>query len=351
MENKINKEVLSRYISGKFTRDDRQYIEQIFRDESYHSELQKYLKEDWFSICKNDVLEEHDLKHVLHELYYNIKHQQQHRRRRVIKTLWRTYSRIAAVLLFPLVLAYGIIFYQSEFARKQEMSHNISYAQIHAPLGSRISFTLPDGSTGWLNGGSSLEYPMIFGKSRDVVLSGEAYFNVVKDENKPFKVKIANMMISVLGTKFNVAAYNDDENVDVVLESGKVRLYDLELKKYIELKPDERVVYKKDKHKVLSKSKVNARKFSSWKEGKLVFRNDPIEEIAKRLSRWYNVDIEVRKKSTASDLRLRATFEDEDIEEVMRLLKLTLPIEYEIAARKKDREGKFEKRKIIIRVN
>ncbi len=347
MGTKIDKEVLLRYVNGEFTPADRKYIEDIFTDENLRPELQKHLSADWLALCSQDRLEEHDMAPILHKLYYNIKHQDEGKKKGVLVTLWRTYRNIAAAILLPLVLAYGY----SQLAAFQPGKEDrlVSYAEIQAPLGSRVTFSLPDGSTGWLNGGSTLKYPVMFAGSRDVELTGEAYFDVKKNVNKPFNVKAGDINISVLGTRFNVAAYSDDSNVDVVLESGKVRLYDMKIKKYIEMEPDERVVYEKKEHKVISKEKVNTRKYSSWKEGKLVFRNDPIEEVAKKLGRWYNVDIEVNQ-SPGTDFRLRATFVDEDIEEVLRLLKLTFPIDYSFEKRKKDAEGKFAKRKIILNV-
>ena len=113
------------------------------------------------------------------------------------------------------------------------------------------------------------------------------------------------------------------------------------------MKPGEKVEYDIEL-KAIKKSKVNSKKYSLWKEGKLVFRDDPFDEVAKRLSRWYNVDIVVNQTSKI-DFRLRATFEDEEIEEVLRLIKLTFPIDYKIEKRKKDTGGKFEKRRIIIK--
>ncbi len=349
MNKKINEEVLLRYVNGEFTDEDKKYIESIFGDASYETELQKYLSTEWLEVCKQDNLEEHNMDHILHKLYYNIKHQKKEEKRGVLVSLWKTYSKVAAVLLFPLILTY-IVYNQSEVVQFEQISEQVSYAEIQAPLGSRVNFSLPDGSKGWLNGGSTLKYPVKFANTRDVELTGEAFFDIIKNKNKPFNVMAGNVNISVLGTKFNVSAYSDDNNVDVVLESGKVRLYDLGNKKFVEMEPDERVVYKKNERKVVSKSKVNTNKYSSWKEGKLVFRNDPIDEVAKRLARWYNVDIDVSQSANA-DFRLRATFEDEDIEEVLRLLKLTFPIDYQFEKRKKDAQGKFEKRKIIINVN
>lgn len=351
MDNKIDKEVLLRYVNGEFTDEDKIYIENIFGDVGYQSDLQKYLSTEWLELCNKDNLEEHDLDHILHKLYYNISHQKKSHKKGILVSLWKTYLRVAAVLLFPLALAYGLYF-PKEIIRFEQVDEEVSYAEIHAPFGSRISFSLPDSSTGWLNGGSTLKYPVRFADSRDVELTGEAYFDVKNSKNKPFNVKAANVTISVLGTKFNVAAYSDDSNVDVVLESGKVRLYDINHKELVEMDPNERVLYKKNEQKVLSKSKVNTTKYSSWKEGKLVFRNDPIEEVVKRLGRWYNTDIVVNHTANTknANFRLRATFEDEEIEEVMRLLKLTFPIDYQFEKRQKNSEGEFEKRKLIINV-
>jgi len=351
MDSRIDKNVLLRYVNGEFTDEDKIYIESVFRDESYQSELQKYLSAEWLELCKQDNLEVHDLDHILHKLYYNINHQKTSPKKGILVSLWRTYLRVAAVLLFPLALAYSLYF-PKEIIQFEQVDEEVSYAEIHTPLGSRTSFSLPDQSTGWLNGGSTLRYPVKFSDSRDVELTGEAYFDVKKNKNKPFNVKAANVTISVLGTKFNVAAYSDDKNVDVVLESGKVRLYDINHQEFVEMDPNERVLYKKNEQKVLSKSIVNTKKYSSWKEGKLVFRNDPIEEVAKRLGRWYNTDIVVNLTANTknANFRLRATFEDEEIEEVMRLLKLTFPIDYQFEKRQKNSAGEFEKRKLIINV-
>lgn len=343
MKEKIDRDILARYVNGEFTSDDEKYMEGVFCDDNY--ELQEILKSDWLEINKNDNLEERELDHILHTLYYKINHQEKKKRTGRLVSLWKTYSRAAAVLLFPLVLAYAI-YNQVEI---KQIDTEISYAEINAPLGSRVKFSLPDGSSGWLNSASTLKYPIRFTDSRNVELSGEAFFDIKKNISKPFNVKASGLNISVLGTKFNVTAYKDDTNVDIVLVSGKVRLNHLGSKKFIYMEPNERVIYKKSDKKVLSKTKVNSRKYSSWIEGKLIFRNDPIDEVARRLERWYKVDIVVNKVANAN-FRLRATFEDEEIEEVMRLLKLTFPIDYKFEKRRMDADGKFEKKKIIINV-
>ncbi len=342
MEEKIDRKKMSDYVDGKFTLEDNIYIENAFRDETKQEELQEVLNSEWQKACEDQNLEERDLSHIFYKLYFKITDKQFEEKGSVLRSLWKSYSRIAAIILLPLVIVFG---YYSK-VEMNPISGEISYAEIIAPLGSRVNFSLPDGSSGWLNSGSSLKYPTVFTGTRDVELTGEAFFDIVKNKHKPFNVKTSDLNISVLGTQFNVTAYGGDTNSDVVLESGKVVLNRKGSDQMVEMKPNERVVYNSDQ-KVLKKSKVNSKKYSSWKEGKLVFRNDPIDEVVKRLSRWYNVDIEVNENQN-NEFRLRATFENEEIEEVMRLLKLTFDIDYKFEERITDKNGKFEKRKIKI---
>ncbi len=344
MNKTIDKELLSRYVNGDFTADDRKYIERIFSDENCKDELQEFLQDDWATVNQDDHLEARDLDHILHKLYYQLKHQPKAKKDGRLRTLWNTYAKVAAVLLFPLALAYSI-YTQMEILN---IDAQVSYAEINAPLGSRVSFSLPDGSIGWLNSGSTLKYPVSFKNTRNVELLGEAYFDIQKNENKPFIVQTSSLNISVLGTQFNVAAYEDDNSIDVVLESGSVRLIHPGNEKSVEMKPNDRIEFDTDQ-KVMKKFVVVPEKYSSWKEGKLIFRNDHIDEVAKRLSRWYNVDIVINQTSK-TDFRLRATFEDEEIEEVLKLIKMTFPIDYEIEKRSKDLDGRFKKRKIVINI-
>lgn len=344
MNEKIDRKIFSKYANEVPTPGEKNYVENVFLDEQNSQELQEILMADWLRICDQEHLEFYDLSHIFHKLYFTINSERKQQKRGAIRAIWQTYSRVAAAILLPLALIYLVY----SHVQPGQQDARISYAEITAPLGSRINFTLPDGSSGWLNSGSSLKYPVFFSDTRDVELSGEAFFDIQKNERKPFNVKTADLNISVLGTRFNVSAYKGDVSSAVVLESGKVKLSRHGIQDAIEMKPDEKVVYNSTQ-KELRKTSVNSTKYTSWKEGKLVFRNDPMTEVAKRLSRWYNVDIELSQEES-SDLRLRATFEDEEIEEVLRLLKLTFPIDYEFEKRKKSDDGSFEKRKIRIQI-
>ena len=118
----------------------------------------------------------------------------------------QTYYRVAAVLLIPLIIG-GI------YLMMQNSIENNTYAEIFAPQGSRVQFTLPDGSIGHLNGGSSLKYSVNFSDKRNINLSGEAYFEVTKDKKHPFTVKTKFADVQVFGTRFDVCAYEGDQEV------------------------------------------------------------------------------------------------------------------------------------------
>lgn len=173
--------------------------------------------------------------------------------------------------------------------------------QIIIPYGKRSEITLADGTHIWLNSGSQLSYPSNFkANSREVYLSGEAFFDVAHNANKPFYVIMRDFKIKVLGTRFNVSSYSEDQTIQAVLLEGKIsagknnKLF----AKTIDLQPGERVVYNKaDDH--MAKDKVDVQLYACWINGYLIFENEPIAEVFKKLGRYYNQKIVVGKVSGA----------------------------------------------------
>jgi len=166
--------------------------------------------------------------------------------------------------------------------------------QVIIPYGKRSEITLSDGTHIWLNSGSQLSYPSKFiSGSREVFLSGEAFFDVKADPAKPFYVITHDIRIKVLGTSFNVSSYADDNTVQTVLLKGKVAAGKNKLfATTIDLIPGERLTYQKENEN-LTKDKVDINLYSSWVNGYLVFRNIPITEIYTKLERYYNRQISV----------------------------------------------------------
>jgi len=160
---------------------------------------------------------------------------------------------------------------------------------LTTPKGGEYQVVLPDGTRVWLNSASSISYPVAFtGNERHVKLTGEAYFEVAKNKEKPFYVSINNLQVKVLGTHFNISAYGDDDAVTTTLLEGSVQV--TKNRSVSLLKPGEQAVtnYKSD-NIVVSAADIDDA--MAWKNGYFIFNDDNIEGIMKKVSRWYDVDI------------------------------------------------------------
>ena len=169
------------------------------------------------------------------------------------------------------------------------------YNTIIVPYGKRTQVTLSDSSTIWLNSGSKLIYPACFEESkREVFLEGEGIFEVAKNKNAPFYVITNDIEIKVLGTVFNVSAYLDDNLSTTVLESGSVELKyksnTLLKQSRINMVPGTKAVYNPETKSILQ-SRVDTRNYTCWKDGYIILHNESLQDITKKLSRYYNVPI------------------------------------------------------------
>jgi ferric-dicitrate binding protein FerR (iron transport regulator) len=209
-------------------------------------------------------------------------------------------------------------------------------------------FYLPDGSNGWLNGDSYLKFPERFqGKTRDVTLKGEAFFDVITNPKKPFVVSSKYLDIVAKGTSFNVSAWDDVPETEVVMVEGKVDVYftgNNQRKKVTSLSPSQLL------HCVPSKTgtyiqDVDIEKYISWTEGRLIFKEDPFSEVVERLNRWYSVNIVIKDKILES-YEYVATFEDETLDEILKMLTISAPIRYKELQRTQKEDGTFMKRTI-----
>lgn len=166
----------------------------------------------------------------------------------------------------------------------------LAYNTLTTPRGMQFKVILPDGTLVYLNAASGLRYPVAFtGTERKVELTGEAYFEVTKNKAMPFIVHTAKGDIQVLGTHFNVAAYSDEANMKTTLLEGSVKISQpgKNITKF--LKPDQEAVLTDIGINVIN---VDAEDAVAWKDGIFLFNNDHLDEIMKKISRWYNVDVQ-----------------------------------------------------------
>lgn len=227
--------------------------------------------------------------------------------------IYQSLLAIAAVLIIGLVI--GSVFYVKTY------TPDIVTQNISTPYGAKTQFILPDGSSVWLNSGSVIKYPNRFKEERVVELNGEAYFNVEK-QKEPFKVKTKYGEVEVFGTEFNVKAY-DNETFCTTLERGSVVFTNI-YGKQARLEPGMQVVFDSLNFRM---RRVNTELFTSWKDGQLIFRDEPLQNIITQLERWYNVDI-VLQDERIKNLKYNGTIEMESFSEVLELIKVTTPIKY-----------------------
>ena len=337
----FDSEKINSFFRGKYSDKDLSYIDKLFCDKSREKELRQLLRKQWYELFQEEIEEEKNLDHILYRIHYGINtNSQVLKRKNYLSNLVKWTSRIAAILILPLAIYSGIHFLNSS------KSENLAWVEIKAPAWTRAQFSLPDGTTGWLNSNSRIKYDRRFNNNRQVTLNGEAFFDVYKDSKRPFKVSTDEILVTVSGTRFNIASYDNENTVEVVLEEGEVACYNKGLNKSYSMKPNDYISF----DKTLNDFKVEVvqpEKYSSWKEGKLVFRNDPLDVLARRLERWYNIEVEIRG-NISNQPRLWATFVDENLEEVLRLLKLGLPIYYDIERPQSQTDGIYRKTKVII---
>lgn len=170
-------------------------------------------------------------------------------------------------------------------------SEEINYNTIIIPKGGEYKLTLSDGTEIWLNSNSKLRYPSKFGKGvRRVYLEGEAFLKVAKDLQHPFIVDLNTSEVKVLGTSFNVNAYNDQDEIFTTLVEGKVEVNDDFRGISHKLLPNEQLCFNKLNGKTVKKH-VDTDLFTAWKDGRFAFENQSLEELMIRLSRWYEIDV------------------------------------------------------------
>ena len=342
MISKIDKEKLERFSKGLLNAEEENYIYSLFSENEGNEEFKQYIQQKFSEHIKNSPAKNHNISYLLDRIHHIIHKSESQKKDKALKKIYRWYSAAAAVLLIPMLIAGGIWF--AEQKPQTIVAEAPVKSTLIAPLGARISFALPDGTNGWMNSGSSLEYQLPFNNNRQVAILGEVWFDVAHDTNHPFEVITGDSKVKVLGTKFNINAYPEEKYVEVVLEEGEVEFSTPGLLSDVDIRPNERLVFSNGKVHI---NATDATKYAAWKEGKLVFRGDPMAEVARRIGRWYNVNVALVDEELKNYV-IHGTFQDDSLDEVLRYLSMTSPIRYKTIDRKLLDDGTIQKKKVLL---
>ena len=334
-------ELLPGYLSGEITDEKRLGID-LWRDSSPENEayFQDMLKA-WESAVLLREMEQFNSFEALQKVNLKFSYSWSSSWVNVLKL-------VAAIFLLPLLVYSGFITYKN-FALKKMLEEHIVMQTITSRQGMVSQFLLADGTKVWLNSNSELQFPTYFtGDLREVKLKGEAYFEVVKNKHQPFRVHADDLDVEVLGTSFDVANYQDEKVSEVILVEGKVSLSTKQgdIRKENFLKPGERGVCFEKSGKIITEV-VHVDKYIAWRDGNLIFRDDKMEEVVKRLSRWFNVEIVINDPEIKGYI-YKANFRNENLEQVLNLLKMSAPIDFRMTERKALPNGEFTRQKVYL---
>ena len=305
-----------------------------FLEATYHIHLNR-LKEKGFDLEKDKDMDEQQA------LYFNDED-------RVPGKLNRKKLIIALSVLSAIIVAF--VFYNSRSSITVPANDKIAQTEVSTKSGSRTNFRLPDGTTVWLNGNSKLEYDIRhFGESvREVTLIGEAYFDVVKNKDKPFIIHANKINIKVVGTTFNVKAYPGEKNTETSLIRGSIEVTMTGVKGKCMMKPNDKLIIPNEATPAQIEKMVNNQEDAigkiplskmvkltvaqdeqtivetAWVENRLVFDHETFEELSLKMERFYGVNIRIEDKELKSE-QFTGSFEKETFAEALNALQLSKP--------------------------
>lgn len=348
MEKDKYQKILTRYITGNYSEDDERIILEWLEEDPEREAYMEELRETWR--VTGDLQLEQDVDHSWKRLSDRLNlNAYQDKVTRIEKS--KSYGlsnnmithmlRAAAVIL---VVFGGYYFYSQSGKRKQAVpvKKEAAYSTIHSKPGEQVHFRFNDGTKVVLNASSNIRYPSNYGKeSREIYLQGEAYFEVVHNEDQPFTIHVNRAKVQDIGTKFDIKAYQDDDATDIVVAEGKVAVtprYTAKAKQGKQQSSNSsgssnvvltegKKVRITDQAGTLQVLEADLNHAMGWLKGRLIFDADPFNEVMGKISRFYDVNTEVAD-SAILRRKLTASFENEKLDKVLDVVSMSMGIDY-----------------------
>ncbi|MDO8927839.1 MAG: FecR domain-containing protein [Bacteroidota bacterium] len=281
MENQSDINILIiRLLSGEADVDEKKIIAAWLSHSDENKKLFADLREIWLSSGIPGNADSYHLEEAILKFREKISKSKQQQKLRIN---FMPYLKYAAIAILILALPF------SYYMGTRNIPADNSMTTITCAFGDKSSIVLPDSSRVWLNSGSKLTFNSDFKNGRKVLLEGEAFFSVSKDKNNSFRVKTTDIEIEVLGTEFNVKAYAEENTVSTTLVEGSVKISSKNQQTL--LKPDQKLVFDRGNKKMRIQELTDPAPDTEWKDGRFVFRNESLAELAPKLERWFDVDI------------------------------------------------------------
>jgi transmembrane sensor len=356
----ISERLIIKYFEGQVTEKEARLISDWLDQDKSNRQYFAALKKAHLEIEANAVENDSDTKSAFEKFLNHIdKYENQKIADRKEKNLSIKNTVLRYAAIFIIIFSVGITCYF--------LGHNISpgadrsFCELNVPYGSRSMIILPDSSKIWLNAGSKIKYNRNFDLScREVFLEGEAYFEIKKSRHS-FVVYTSHLDIRVMGTEFNVKSYPDEDNIETTLVEGNIRIENKKSAKPVYLKPREKLTYHKPdartevshwekeseegqsvhsdlaettpklapRREIQIKKNVNTEEYTSWKDGTLIFNKEPLESLARKLERKYDITFSFEDEKL-KNYSYSGTLRDFPLEQVLRALELTSPVKYSI---------------------
>lgn len=311
MKKKDVSKIIKKYLSGRFLPETEERVQKWIIKGDNIEEKERASLEYWDEL---EELENSETYTALNRVNERIRYSRQ----APTIPLYKKIRHIAAVLLPLFILAGGYLYYQST-------QNNL--IEINVAYGENKHLFLPDSSEIWLNAGTTIKYPKEFtGDERNIYLDGEAYFSVKRNEQKPFVVQTEKISVKVLGTRFNLKAYTNDEKIITTLTSGKVEI-STNNESHI-LKPNEQLSYDRNTSSI-DIVEVSSDETNSWLSGQLVFNDSSLKDILLALERRFDISIANNTAIPSTKLYTVKFLRNETPEEVLDILQEVVGFSYQ----------------------
>lgn len=316
---KMDKNSIDRVLDNKGTPEEAQMVSRWFATEEGQIDLAERFDREAALLSTSQLTTDEELKCPTKSM--------ERRFATFLKGAQRTrrISLMKQAAIWALLVALGGLITWS--LEQLEIGHKPHYAKVSTTAGERLKVAFQDGSTVLLNAKSTLKYPIDFGrKERKVTLCGEAYFEVMKGDKRPFLVDAGGLDVKVLGTQFNVKSYSG-ESVFVTLDEGSVMLNDHKLLKY-KLKPGDHAIYNRETGNCQIMHLKDQNVVSAWRNNRLYFYLTPLSEILKTLERQSGVQFKVTNNAVLKN-RFTVSSDKKDIQYILRDLEAVSYIRFQ----------------------